>query len=486
MNRVKTIGIIGGGVSGLAAALALSRRGLRVKLFEANDKIGGCCANTRLQGYTFNDGAMYVAVPQLLDRAFAELGLDRRAMVPLRRIVANQTTTLPDGTVVSIGDGRDVRVHGRNGNERSARLASEINDLMQRWQPVLELFAGELLPQPFSVTRLLRRGWRHLHKFRGTLASELQRLFSDPATRAAMAGVLLYTGVPAEKAPAFHILGLVALFDSGFYLPEGGMGAIPDALSAALRKQGGEIFTGAKVNKIKTTQGRVSGLDVRGQGIIAVDAVVSSVSGMLTFGSLLDAHDVPASMSRKVKQAPLSHRAMSIQLGLSNVLDVASHSISVLPMMQDQYQLLLPSHGIPEWFNYTVPTLTMPELAPPGGSIIEMFPPIDQEWPIERWDEQATQAVAESAIAALSRIHRMDVAVKRIQSPRDYRDRMHLFGAALYGLSPAADPRAQFPHETPLEGLFQAGQTTYPGFGVSTAALSGIFAAQALMRTMCA
>ena len=39
-------------------------QGLRVKLFEANDKTGGCCANKRLQGYTFNDGALYVAIPE--------------------------------------------------------------------------------------------------------------------------------------------------------------------------------------------------------------------------------------------------------------------------------------------------------------------------------------------------------------------------------------------------------------------------------------
>jgi phytoene dehydrogenase-like protein len=63
-------------------------------------------------------------------------------------------------------------------------------------------------------------------------------------------------------------------------------------------------------------------------------------------------------------------------------------------------------------------------------------------------------------------------------------ERLHLFGGALYGLSPAADPRAQFPHKTPIAGLFQAGQTTYPGYGVGTAATSGVVAAKALMKTV--
>jgi len=36
-----------------------------------------------------------------------------------------------------------------------------------------------------------------------------------------------------------------------------------------------------------------------------------------------------------------------------------------------------------------------------------------------------------------------------------------------------------------INGLYQAGQTTYPGYGVSSAAMSGILAAEALIKTEC-
>ena len=39
---------------------------------------------------------------------------------------------------------------------------------------------------------------------------------------------------------------------------------------------------------------------------------------------------------------------------------------------------------------------------------------------------------------------------------------MHLFQGAIYGLSPATDATRQFPHRTPIGGLFQAGQASYP------------------------
>jgi phytoene dehydrogenase-like protein len=48
VGKIKTVAVIGGGISRLSAAGLLSRKGLKVKLFEANDKLGGCCANTTI------------------------------------------------------------------------------------------------------------------------------------------------------------------------------------------------------------------------------------------------------------------------------------------------------------------------------------------------------------------------------------------------------------------------------------------------------
>jgi len=479
MKRIENVGIIGGGLSGLAAGLALVREGFHVALFEANDKLGGCCATTLQDGYTFNDGAMYVALPELLDRAFEKLGLDRATSLPLRHIDAPLETTLADGTVFSVAAGNQVSVSGTDGAARTSKLQAELAALLDKWRPVLRLFADDLLLHPPSLPRLLGKAWRHLPKFRGTVATELGRSFSDPAVRAAMSGVLLYTGLPPRELPVAQIVGLVALFDSGFHLPAGGMGAIADALSTEFIARGGQVHLGARVNKIQVAGNRVTGLELVGRDAVPVDAVISTVSGMLTFGSLLDQAIVPRSLRRKVARAPLSQRALSVQLGLANRLDATSHTIAHLPMLEQQHQALAPGS---QWMTYSIPTVTMPELAPAGGSIIEVFPAIDQRLAAESWTEAARDAAAQSAIESLSHLHRLDIATVRVRSPRDYSEALHLYQGAVYGLSPAAGPTAQFPHRTPIEGLFQAGQTTYPGYGTSTAMLSGSFAADALIE----
>jgi len=84
MAPIRKVAIVGGGLAGLAAGGLLSRKGVQVSLFEANNKLGGCCATTTVDGYTFNDGALFVAVPSLLDFVFEQLGLSRQLFVPLR------------------------------------------------------------------------------------------------------------------------------------------------------------------------------------------------------------------------------------------------------------------------------------------------------------------------------------------------------------------------------------------------------------------
>jgi phytoene dehydrogenase-like protein len=472
LGKIRTVAIIGGGVSGLSAGGLLSRQGVRVKLFEANDKLGGLCATSKIGDYTFNDGAVYLALPGILDNVFERVGLNRSSILPLRKIASHQTT-LPDGTVVSFGDKFKVSVNKRVGKRVADRLERELKNMRQKWEPVLRVFEDDILNHSLSLSRMIPKLLPHIYKLHGTVASEIDSLFSDKAVCAALTGpMLLFTGMPPQEMPVILILEVIAILSEGFYLPEGGMGKIPEALSQSLRKNGGEIFLNSKAQKIVVKNGRVCALEIVGQGLIEIDAVISTASGMATLCSLLNSKDLPVEMIRKVNKAPLLHNLLSIQLGLSNVINGCSHYNSVLPMMDEQANYFIPKKDEVKWFVYFVPTVTMPELAPNTGSIIEMFPAIRQGVPNDYWDEQKTERAVESGLKALSRLHDIEIVAKRVRSPRDFQARMHLFTGT-----------ARFPHVSQIPGLYQAGQTTYPGFGVAPAAMSGIFAAETLLKT---
>lgn len=90
----------------------------------------------------------------------------------------------------------------------------------------------------------------------------------------------------------------------------------------------------------------------------------------------------------------------------------------------------------------------------------------------------AAQMVGIAAIVC-DRIH---IAVRLVRKPRDFRDDMHLYKGAIYGPSPTADLRSQFPLRSGVGRLYQAGQTVFPGYGVGPALMSGIHASDVLLR----
>jgi phytoene desaturase len=150
-------------------------------------------------------------------------------------------------------------------------------------------------------------------------------------------------------------------------------------------------------------------------------------------------------------------------------------------MMEKQHEVVEQDPGNVRWPVYSVPTMALPDLAPTGRSIIEMFVPLAPDVARREWTEADKQEVTESALQALQRRHDLDVAVTRVRTPADFQDQMHLYQGALYGLSPAVPPQEQFAQTSPIPGIVLAGQSTYPGYGVGPTIMSGIFAADAVM-----
>lgn len=179
-------------------------------------------------------------------------------------------------------------------------------------------------------------------------------------------------------------------------------------------------------------------------------------------------------MRRKVERAPLSHRAVGVQLGLAHDIGTRTHINAVLPMLPEQHRVFTGAET-GRWLNWSLPTVAAPEPAPAGGSIVEPFAPVGPS--SDEGDAEATRAVADQAVEALAQHHRVEAAVRHVREPRQFQDDMNLCRGELRGLSPAASPLALFAHARPIDGLFLAGQTTYPGYGVSFAVMSGVLAA---------
>jgi diapolycopene oxygenase len=106
-GQAAPIGVVGGGLAGLAAACVLAARGRRVILFETNDWLGGKAAVLEEAGFRFDMGPTILTVPAVLRRIFAEAGVDMADRLDLRRIDPQWRCFFEDGSVLDLHE--DVR-----------------------------------------------------------------------------------------------------------------------------------------------------------------------------------------------------------------------------------------------------------------------------------------------------------------------------------------------------------------------------------------
>ncbi|SOY92620.1 putative amine oxydase, deshydrogenase; Phytoene dehydrogenase [Cupriavidus taiwanensis] len=483
-KEVPTV-VIGAGLSGLAAALSLSRRGIPVMVVEAQQIAGGCCSTEVSDGYTFNNGAVYVAVPSLLHAAFGRLGLSFDEEVELVGIARPHATYLDNGTAVHLSTAEHSYVDGADHHRRTQALRDGLAKLRDDWRPIYATLVRDVLPEEPSLLRTIGKLWRHLPRMGGHVNGLIASYFPDRDLQAAVASTLLYTGLAPDRLPATQIIGLLALLEEGFHLPRGGMGAISAALLRALQGQSVSVRFGTKVREIVVSDGRVHGVVLTDGEHIPASHVVATCSGLGVVKNLLRAADIPRSLAAKADKAPLSHRAISIQIGYSGAAAADAFIVNHVPAMEKQGAMHVPRSDVPPWIAYTQPTRVLPELAPGGRHIIELYAPASDIRSVSEWNPAWSDSALERYLDALQkRVPGMAIERTRVLDPQDFARERQLDEGALYGIAPGSPPHRFLPHRTPISGLYLGGQTTFPGYGVPSAMLSGIQSAESLVADL--
>jgi oxygen-dependent protoporphyrinogen oxidase len=283
------LAVVGGGISGLAAAWEGRRRGARVALFEAGDRVGGKLHTSPLAGVSLDESAdaFLARVPEAVDLC-AELGIDADLVSPapgsayvwldgvLRRLPAEQLLGVPTdldalagtGLLTPAGldrarldltlpDDRPPRPGGPGGAGGPAD--ESVGDLIRRrlGDEVLDRLVAPLVGSVYAgdCDRL------SLQVSAAQLAAARDRDPGDPSlvrAAAALRTQAVDTGRPV------------------FLAPRGGMGRLAGALAEAL---GDDLRTGAAITGLSPEGGgwRVAPFDVVADAVVlATPAFVSA------------------------------------------------------------------------------------------------------------------------------------------------------------------------------------------------------------------
>ena len=298
--------VIGSGPNGLVAACTLARRGLRVRVLEANPRRpGGAVGSSELTlpGFIHDVGAGFFPFA-LLSPAFAELELARLG-VTWARARFDSCHPARDGSYACISrDPNDTIDHFGTPDDGAAWQA-----LATRYARIQEPLLDALL-QPFphfpaltalGIADLFRLARIFLSRGRRFAARHFQR----DAARRVLPALALHADVGPDDAFGAglgYLLGMAAT-SAGFPVAVGGAQTVTNALVTLLERHGGRLDLGQRVARVVVAGGRaVAVRTAQGDELAVRQGVFADTSASSLLLDLLEPRDVPRRLAQRMRR----------------------------------------------------------------------------------------------------------------------------------------------------------------------------------------
>jgi phytoene dehydrogenase-like protein len=502
--------VIGGGHNGLVCAATLARAGRSVLVVEAHHQVGGA-ALTR----EFAPGFQVSACAHLVHLMPAALVEDLRlSSYGLKWAAQSMPTTalVADGAPLAIGadlPGADATAYGRY-SARMGRFARALVPLLSRVPPRLGTGdwrdALSLLGLGWRIRQLGRRDMRELLRIGGMNVHDLlEEQFESPAIQGALAfdavlGTNFGPRSPGTVLTLLYRLAAEAAGDGALSQPQGGVGALCDALAGAASAAGAVIRTTAPVARILVEADRAAGVVLESGERIEAGAVISSADPKTTFLQLLGARYLDTGFVRRVDHLRARGLAAKLHLALDRAPQFSGLNAAALSgrlLIAPSLQYLERAYNHAKYGEYssapameiTVPTVNDPTLAPAGKHVVSAIVQYAPYALRDSWLEQR-ERFTDLCIATLEKYApglRSSIVSAELLTPLDIEQEFRISGGHWHHGELAFDqffmvrpvPGAA-QHRTPLPGLFLCGAGCHPGGGVMGTA--GRNAAQQILR----
>lgn len=245
MSGVDAI-VVGSGPNGLAAAIKLAQSGLKVRVLEADQQIGGGLRSVQatLPGFVHDHCSaihpLGAGSPFFRTLPLENYGLEWvHSPAPLAHPMDDGTAVLMERTIYST-------VLPFDGGDATAYRAL-MQRLVERWQSLSRVLLAPLAPLRHPI-ELARFGLNAVLPM-----TAMARRFHGTHVRALLAGIAGHGMLPLDVAGSGAVALVLAAAGHavGWPFPRGGAQQLADALAAYLRALGGEIVTGVRVRTLE-------------------------------------------------------------------------------------------------------------------------------------------------------------------------------------------------------------------------------------------
>jgi 1-hydroxycarotenoid 3,4-desaturase len=494
--------VIGAGIGGLVSSLLLAARGLDVTLVETGDAPGGKMRAVQVDGASIDAGPTVFTMRWVFDEILAEVGSSLQDLVSLTPL-----SVLARHAWRGHGERLDLHADPQRSAEAIARFASpaEAKRFLAFCAEAKRIYRRLEGPhirsgRPSFAQMVADLGPSGLKALAGlgpfaTLWQTLGRHFHDPRLRQLFARYATYCGASPWAAPATLMLVAHVEMD-GVWSIDGGMGRLAQRLADLAASRGVKLRYGAAAQRIVTSRGRASGVQLQSGERLAADSVVfNGDANALALGLL--GSEVSGITGAPLKNTERSLSAVTWAIhARSEGFPLARHNIFFDDDYASEFSDVFKQRRLPRQGTvYVCAQDRLHDDAPPAGRerlLALVNAPADGDRPAARGDHNAFDATeiepCEHRSLALLQHCGLTLELKsRAQllrrTPADFNRLYPGSGGALYG--PATHGwMALFKRPgaaTALPGLYLAGGSAHPGPGVPMAAMSGRLAAATLL-----
>ncbi len=508
--------IIGGGHNGLVCACYLAGAGLRVRVLERRNVVGGAAVTEEFYSGFRNSTASYT-VSLLHVKVIRELRLAEHGLRIVERPFSN-FLPLPDGNYFKSHSGTaDAQAEVARFSQRDAERLPAFNRLLENIADVLRELVLQTPPNVGGGLADFLRALQTLGKVR-KLDLPGQRDLLDLFTKSA--GDILdarFESEPLKAAFGFdsqvgnfaspytpgsaylllhHAFGEVNGKKGKWGHAIGGMGAITQAMAAEAKKRSVEISVDAPVARVNIANGRATGVLLEDGSEIEAHCVVSNLNPKLLYLRLIDRSQLDADFLQRIEQYKCGSGTLRMNVALSELPDFTClpgtdpqphhrSGIVIAPALDYMERAYFDARS-PEFSGMSrkpvveilIPSTVDDSLAPKGAHVASLFcQHFNPQLPDgKNWDD-LRETAADLAIETVDRYapnFKASVLGRMTLTPLDLERKFGLIGGDIFHgaltldqLYSARPVLGYGDYRAPIRGLYQCGSGTHPGGAVT-------------------
>ena len=505
--------IVGGGHNGLVCAFYLANAGLRVKVLERRNIVGGAAVTEEFYPGFKNSTASYT-VSLLNPSVIKDMELKENGLEIIKRPISN-FLPISDSEFLKVGG--SIEATQKQFRKFSNHDAEILPEYYRRIENVADVLRDLTTKTPLN----LKGGYLNIAKTifdlvpiarkTNELQEDLFNLFTKSAKdfldswfendhiKACFGFDSIVGNYASPETPGsayvllHHVFGEVDGEKGAWGHAVGGMGSITQIMKDVCENKGVEISTNSSVEKIIIENNKAKGVILEDGSKILSDRVVSNLNPKLLFQRLVSENDVDPEYLRKILNYKCGSGTFRMNVALSELpdfkclpgKDISEHhksGIVIAPSLSymDQAYTDAKQFG---WSRNPIVEMLIPStvdssLAPEGKHVASLFCqqfapklPENKSWHDEK--ENAANTIIET-VNSFAPNFKESILGKSILSPLDLEEKLGLLGGdIMHGVMSLDQMWAARPvfnygdYKTPVKNLFLCGSGTHPGGGVT-------------------